>query len=49
MLVRHLATESTMIDLAEWNLTVPVPMPVAQVQTAELNSSAFRSPYLMRG
>lgn len=38
-----------MIDLAEWNLTVPVPMPVAQVQTAELNSSGFRSPYLMRG
>lgn len=49
MLVRHLATENPMIDLAEWNLTVPVPMPVAQVQTAELNSSAFRSPYLTRG
>ncbi|KTT47863.1 hypothetical protein SB11R_18115 [Pseudomonas oryzihabitans] len=38
-----------MIDLAEWNLTVPVPLPVAQVQTAELNSSRFHSPYLVRG
>ncbi|WP_295463008.1 polysaccharide lyase family 7 protein [uncultured Pseudomonas sp.] len=38
-----------MIDLAEWNLTVPVPLPVAQVTTAELNSSNFRSPYLYRG
>jgi len=38
-----------MIDLAEWNLTIPVPLPVAQVQTAELNSSRFHSPYLARG
>ncbi|MEH3024137.1 MAG: polysaccharide lyase family 7 protein [Pseudomonas oryzihabitans] len=38
-----------MIDLAEWNLTVPVPPPVAQVTTAELNNGNFRSPYLARG
>jgi len=49
MLVGRLATEKPMIDLAEWNLTIPVPLPVAQVTTAELNGSGFRSPYLYRG
>lgn len=49
MLVRPPVTENAMIDLAEWNLTLPVPEPAAQVQTAQLNSNGFRSPYLSRG